>query len=264
MRKKELDSRYHVPNLERALRIFELLSQNPQGLSITEISNKLNFPRNSVFRIVSTLKSSEYLIKDEENKAYYLSRKLLSLGLTVSGDPSLVEVSLQEMHNLVNKYRETVPLGIIKDGKGIVLWAVAGKHHFRYVLEPGKLFNIHTSAAGKAIMAYLPEIERDKKISFIKFQKFNKRTIISQKKFIKELGNIKKRGYSVDHAEEIEGMHCVGAPIFNSHGYPVAAIWISGPSFRIREEHFDSMGKDVRSHADRISKQLGFAGNYLN
>jgi len=260
MKKKKEQSKYHVPNLERALKIFELLSKHPEGLSIADISNRLEFPRNSVFRILSTLFDKGYLSKDEELKTYYLSQKLLRIGIKAYSAPSLVEMSLPMMHELVEKYGETVPLGVIKDGKGIVLEAIAGTHQFRYVLEPGKLFNVHTSAAGKSIMAYLPEAELTKHLEEINFVRFNERTLTTKKDYLKELNKVRTKGYAVDNAEEVEGMHCIGAPIFNRTGYPVAAVWISGPSIRISEKQYDIIGKDIKNYADQISKVLGYSG----
>ncbi len=43
-------SAYIVPNVNRALRVLELLSAKEGGASITEISKELGFPKNSVFR----------------------------------------------------------------------------------------------------------------------------------------------------------------------------------------------------------------------
>ena len=55
-------------------------------------------------------------------------------------------------------------------------------------------------------------------------------------------------------------MHCIGAPIFNRLGYPVAAIWITGPSIRIKEKEFMAIGKDVKKACLKISKGLGYQG----
>lgn len=252
------NSQYHVPNLERSLDILDLLSNNPHGLNISEISIRLNFPRNSVFRIVSTLFNFGYLEKDDDQKSYKLSLKLLTVGMRALSDPTLVEKSLPIMQELRNKYKETVPLGVLRDGQGVIIEEVVGTHLFRYVLEPGKIFNLHTAAPAKAIMAYLPDDE--KKIIFKKmtFTVFTKRTITSKEKLQKYLKQVRINGYAVDHAEEVEGMHCIGAPIFNRHGYPVAAIWITGPSMRIVEEDFQNIGKDIRKYADKISKSLGY------
>ena len=72
---------------------------------------------------------------------------------------------------------------------------------------------------------------------------------------------MREKGFSIDQAEEIEGMHCVGAPIFNRQGYPIAAIWITGPSFRLETSKLDVIGPKVKKCADNISKNLGYITN---
>ncbi|MFC1593318.1 IclR family transcriptional regulator [Candidatus Neomarinimicrobiota bacterium] len=252
------NSKYHVPNLVRALDVFELLSENPQGLTISEISNQLSIPRNSIFRITTTLFNNGYIDRNDELRKYTLSFKMLTVGMKALTDPALIEVALPVMHNLQKKYKETVPIGIIKDDKGVILEEVTGTHAFRFVLEPGKSFNLHTSAPSKAIIAYLPKHDQDILINNIKFKRFTDRTIIKKQDFLCTLQEVKKQGYAIDHAEEIEGMHCLGAPIFNRKGLPIAAVWITGPSIRIKQSDFDTIGRDIRYHADKISKNLGF------
>ena len=257
--KNNTNSKYHVPNLERALELFELLSENPQGLTISEMSTILNFPRNSVFRIITTLNNNGYLNRDNELRKYRLSFKLLTIGMKVLTDPALVEVALPVMHSLQKIYKETVPIGIIKDDKGVILEEITGTHPFRFVLEPGKSFNLHTSAPAKAILAYLPKDEKELLLKKIKYTKYTDKTILNKQNYLNVLKEVKNQGYAIDHAEEIEGMHCIAAPIFNRKDYPVAAIWITGPSMRIHESDFDSIGRDVRYHADKVSKKLGFS-----
>ena len=186
------NSKYHVPNLERALDVFELLSENPQGLTISEISNQLTIPRNSIFRIATTLYNNGYINRDDELRKYTLSFKMLTIGMKALTDPALVEVALPVMHSLQKKYKETVPIGIIKGNKGVILEEVTGTHAFRFVLEPGKSFNLHTSAPGKAIIAYLPKHDQDRITDEIEFKRFTENTVINKNDFKKLLQKIKK------------------------------------------------------------------------
>ncbi len=252
------NSQYHVPNLERALQILELLAEHPEGMTTTQITEILEFPRNSVFRITSTLQDHDYLSRDEKTKAFQLTQKLLTIGYSALSEQSLVEKSIGVMRNLRDRFRETVPLGILHGEMGLVIEEVPGTHPFRFVLEPGKTFNLHTSAPGKAILAYLPVEQREELIQQIDFKKFNERTIIDGDSYRLVLEEVRDLGYSIDNAEETEGMHCLGAPIFNRHGIPIAAIWLTGPTNRIFEDDFDLIGMEVRRHADLISKSLGY------
>ena len=251
-------SKYHVPNLARALRILELLTDHPEGLTTSQIAALINIPRNSVFRITATLQEYGYLSRDEETRVFQLTQKLLTIGYAALGEETLVEKSLSVMRHLRNKYKETVPLGILHGSEGLVIEELQGLHSFRFVLEPGRRFHLHSAAPGKALLAFLPESEREQLLEKIDFKKFNKRTITDKNIYRKTLKKIRECGYAIDHAEEIEGMHCVGAPILNRHGYPVAAIWLTGPSYRIREEDFDKIGTDVKKATMRISKSFGF------
>ena len=162
------------------------------------------------------------------------------------------------MRKLRDRFKETVPLGILNGAQGLVIEEVPGVHPFRFVLEPGKTLCLHTSAPGKAMVAFLPEEEKKEIISQMSFEPFNERTITNKRTYSKMLESVIEKGYAVDHAEENEGMHCIGAPIFNRHGYPVAAIWITGPSSRIKTAHFDEIGRVVKAHAEQISRSLGY------
>ena len=251
-------SKYHVPNLTRALRIMELLTEHPEGLTTTEITSSLKIPRNSVFRITSTLLEFGYLVRDEESLIFQLSQKLLTMGYAALTEESLIEKSIGVMRRLRDRYMETVPLGILHGNEGLVIEEVQGTHSFRFVLEPGRRFQIHSAAPGKAIVAFLPEEEREQLIKEAKFIKYNDRTIGNKKDYRDVLIKVRQCGYAVDNAEEIEGMHCISAPIFNRHGYPIAAIWITGPSYRINHKDFEQIGSDVKKATYRISKSLGF------
>lgn len=258
MSKKSNGSAYHVPNLERALVIMELLAQHSKGLGLSEIVEFLGFPKNSVFRITMTLQSHGYLHRDEDTKKFTLSRKLLTLGYSAVSEYNLVELSLDVMRQLRDVVKETVLLGTIASNEGVVLDQVAGTHPFKFVADAGLKFPLHTAAPGKAIMAFLPEEQLNEMLKVIKLSRFNDKTITDKKQFKAELEEIHKLGYAVDRAEQLEGVHCVGAPVFDQHGYPVASIWTTGPSDRIPEKSFHKVGRQVKQYVSMVSKRLGY------
>jgi IclR family acetate operon transcriptional repressor len=52
-------------------------------------------------------------------------------------------------------------------------------------------------------------------------------------------------------------MRCVAAPIFNSHGEPVAGLSVSGPAFRMGLSDATRIGTLVRTAADRVTEATG-------
>ncbi len=251
-------SRYQVPNLDRALTIMELLSDYPAGLNTTEIAERMRVPKNSVFRITRTLFERGYLDRDEGNKAFRLTQKFFHLGHSSSGEQSLIERSLESMRELRDQTKETVLIGTLLGNEGVVLEQVVGKHPFKFMVDPGLRFYLHTAAPGKAILARLPEAESERIIRSMKMPRFTNRTITTTEGFHSELHRVRENGYAIDSSEEFEGQHCVAAAIVNAYNYPIAAIWITAPSTRLTEAHFEEFGRLTAESAARISERFGY------
>jgi len=255
-------SRYNVPNLERALLIMELLSKNPYGMMHNEIVAETGYPDNSVYRITMTLVNTGYLLRDEITRRFHLSRKLLVVGYAAMNEVNLSETSLDVMRELRDELHETVMLCTLAGNDVIVLDQVLGLHPFKFTVEVGSRVNLHTSAPGKALLAFLPAFELNPILEKINYVKYNDNTIIDPVKYKAELNKVRIQGFSLDNAEELAGVHCIGAVILDQTNYPVASIAITGPANRIPQTKFEEYGIVVRSHAQKISQRLG--NNLLN
>jgi DNA-binding IclR family transcriptional regulator len=258
---KSTTAKYHVPNLERALAIIELLAEYPDGLSTSEIAEMLKFPKNSVFRITMTLLNHGYLLRNGEAKKHRLSRKLLIIGYASLTEHTMIERAAPIMRQLRDLTRETVPLGVLHGEEGIVIDQVPGTHSFRFMYEQGKRFALHSSAPGKAILAFLPYKEREAILQKLVMTRYTERTITDKDLFREVLSQIRAKGYALDFAEGNDGVHCVAAPILDHTGYPIAAIWVTGPSNRIRAEDFDAVGEIVKKHAEEVSICMGYVSD---
>jgi DNA-binding IclR family transcriptional regulator len=253
---------YNVPNLVRAFQLLEFMAQEPQSWSITELSDRLGFPKNSVFRICRSLHEMGYLT--QTGKSYFLSPKLLALGYAALGEQNLVEKALDIMRDLRDEVNETTLFGTLFGNEGVTLEQVVSNHSIKFVIDVGHRFSLHTAAPGKAILAFLPEKERDHIVDQLDFKKYTSRTITSRKSFVALLQEVRKKGWAVDNCERLDGINCVAAPVFNFRKLPVAAVWVTGPDFRIPAASFNKIGKIVRDHALRISQRFGYDPNFQN
>jgi DNA-binding IclR family transcriptional regulator len=249
-----------VPILDRALRVLDHLRQCPQGRSLTEIARALGFPKNTVHRILNTLAVHDYVRRDSA-RLYTLSRKMASLAYDSAQDRGLLENSLDVMRRLRDATEETVVISILDRDEGLVLEQVQSSHPFRFVCDPGTRQTLHTSASTKAILAFLPEAERESVLERVTFRRLTANTLASRSRFDRALGGVRQAGYAVDRSEALDGVHCVAAPIFNHQGFPVAALTITGPAERVPAAAFASIGKLVKAHAAEISKRLGYGLN---
>ncbi|WDE95332.1 IclR family transcriptional regulator [Lentisphaera profundi] len=254
---KETKSSYIIPNLDRALRVMELLADNPKGLTMSEISDALKIPKNSAFRITATMDHRGFLERDPLSKAYILTNKMTNISHSTLAEKSLVENAWPSMLQLRDETLETILFGTLVDTKGVVLEQAPAHHGFKFTVDIGTQFGLHTAAPGKAMLAHMSEREQDRFIQAMSFEKYTKNTITNADDFRTELAKAKIQGYGVDCDEEREGMRCVAAPVFNSKRQPIAAIWLTGPSSRIPIKNFPKLGQACIDAATEISKKLG-------
>jgi DNA-binding IclR family transcriptional regulator len=246
-----------VPILDRALTILEHLRANPRGLGVSDIAHQLEFPKNSVYRILFTLAARDYVRRDEDSKRYMLSRKLFSMAYHGPDERSLMENALDVMRALRDAVKETVVLSVLSDDESLIIEQMPGLFSFRFVIDPGTRLSIHASSHGKVTLAYMRDEESEALLGRLKLTQYTKQTITKLVRMREELRRIRERGYALDLAEGGEGVRCVSAPILRQDGTVVAALTTTGPAFRMPDEQLDDMGRVVRTHADRISARLG-------
>lgn len=257
---KKPDTTYSVPGLERGLAILEFLAEHPEGKTQNEIAEELKCPSASVFRMTLSMEKAGYLVRNPQTKAFRHTMKMLMMGQKAISEIDLVGNTLPTMRKLRDALHDTVALGVLNEMEIIVLESVLGSHLFRFSLTAGHRIGLHASAPGKAILGFLPEDQRDRTIQSIKFVRYNDHTITTPKAFQQELASVREKGYSVDRGEEYASIYCLGAPIFDRNGYPIAAIWVTGPDNRVKPSQYPSIGEQIRDGALEISRILGYQG----
>lgn len=249
---------YKVPSLEKGIAIIEYLSNCSKGDTLLNIKSELGIAQTTAYRILNILLRSRFLDYNEDTKCYRLSNKFFSLGFRALIEHNVLETVLPNLCSLRDKTHETACYGILGDKKGVLIEQVSGYHLFSFTMSPGKPFELHCSAPGKAIMAFLPKTVRDKYLSYMEFTRYNSRTITNPEAYLNELDKVYQEGYALDNEEEFRGCICISAPVLNYMGYPCGAIWISGPKDRLNNDKLKESIELVRSTAYDISYNLGF------
>jgi IclR family acetate operon transcriptional repressor len=170
-------NRYRVPILDRTLDLLELLARHPEGLTLSAMTEALQTPKNSVFRIATTLALRGYAEREEATKIYRISRSLLALSHTALGVEGMLKAAWPTLEALRDATGETALIGILAGAHGVVLDQIPSSHPVKVVVEIGCAFSLQTSAPAKAILAFLNERERESLISGIRFVRHTKNTL---------------------------------------------------------------------------------------
>ncbi len=250
--------KYDVPSLKTGWRLLEHLSRHPRGQALTEIAAALDCPVSSIYRITMALEDMGLVARSPETKQIRMTNKLLVVGQRAITETNLVEQALDIMRELRDRVVDTVLIGVREGTEVIVLDEAMGTRMFCFVSKLGYRVGVSCSAPGKAILAYLPEAEREAVIAAVKFVRYNERTITSKQRLRQELARIVDAGYAFDDSEQFEGVYCIGAPVFDRGGYPIAAVWTTGLMMDLDRARIPKIGAVVRKHAARISARMGF------
>jgi DNA-binding IclR family transcriptional regulator len=248
--------------VERTLSILEAAAQREGGMSNAEFSRKLKIPKSSASYILRTLEQHGYLRRDRDDGRYRLGMKVLNLSRAALGGIDVREVALPTMRHLVDRIHITTHLAILDHGEAVYVEKVEASSFIKINTWIGRRMEVHSTAVGKSLLAYLDAKERDAILHKRGLKKLTTHTITTLPRLLHELERVRQLGYAVDDEENSLGARCVGAPIFNGEGQVEAAIASTGTINDVPRDAVPHLADMVKEAARRISHQIGYRGPY--
>lgn len=247
-----------VPALRKGLGVLELLASDGP-LTLAEIQRRGALNKTMTFRLIRVLRETGYVRHDAERHRYALSLKLLDLGGAVARSLDIVRAGQSLLNQLREEFGETTNLGVIDDGRIVyVAMSESSRPGLRMASRVGGSSCLHSTAMGKAILAFFPEPDREARITNLELTAVTPKTITDPGQMRDELEQARRRGYAIDNEENEIGARCVGVPILDDSGFPLGAISVSGPTARMNDDALDAMAKRLWAASQEISSNLGY------
>jgi DNA-binding IclR family transcriptional regulator len=247
-----------VKSASRALDIFELLAGESQGLTVSEIGDKLGLARSSTHGLVRTLQRRGYLMEDG-GRRYHLGARLIQLGLNVADRLELRTAARTPLERLVAATHDTALLVVPEAGELLYVdKVVSDARDVRTDPRVASRRPLHCSSLGKALLAALDDDSVLAIVDAVGLERVTEYSLADRDELIADLAHTRQRGYAVDQQEALLGVWCVGAPIRDHTGRSVAAISLS-----TIKEFFDpdDAGPQVNAAAVDISRAMGWQGD---
>jgi len=251
-----------VQTIERVSQILDILGQSPQGISIRELSTKVNLPKGTIHRLLSSLLHFGYVRQDPKTRNYFLGFKLVELGNLLLGQLDLRKEAEPFLRDLAKGTNETVHMVVMDRDEVVYIEKVEFEQNpggLRMASRIGLRNPIHSCAVGKVLLADFSDEALDHFLRGKNLLRRTENTMTDPVQLREHLKLVRKQGFAIDDEENERGIRCIAAPICNEVGRVVAAISISGPAFRVTKKVIqESLKKEVMETANHISQRLGF------
>ncbi|MDX9954787.1 MAG: IclR family transcriptional regulator [Anaerolineae bacterium] len=242
-----------IQSLARGLKILDLLSRAPEGVTITELAETLGVDKGSASRLVATLARYGYAEKDEISRRYHLGPQVVSLSRSVLARLPLREAAKPYLRQLMETTGECAHLAVPAQGKALYIDQVESPATLRVNAAVGTMNPLHCTALGKVLLAFsdapLPTT----------LETYTPHTITDPQTLRRHLEEVRRLGYAVDDGEFDSGVRCIAVPILDFRGKTVGSIGISGPATRVTLERLPELTAAVLEIGHALSERMAFS-----
>ena len=247
-----------IQSVERAFDILEFLAEAESGAQLREIASETGLNVSTCHHLVSTLVKRDYARKGVRDRRYHLGGKIHDLSNKRLQHFNILDLAMPEMRSLSTATGETVQLSVMQSHELTTLAKISSKKSLAAgAMNYSGKNAAHATAAGKAILAWLPETEIARVIAGQGIARFTDRTILKLADLLEELRLVRRNGFAVDIEEFQPGVASVAAAIRNQKGAVIGSISCAMPKIRASGEDFEAACGAVRQTASILSRLLG-------
>lgn len=221
-----------VKTSRRTLHIVDLIARK-ERVSLEELVNHLEMAESTVYRHLITLREQGYVLKHEDQ--YTLSLKFLTIGGQLRRRIPSYHMIKEKIDSLAEETGERAQFIVREHDERVYIYTETGENPVQTGAQVGGRGPLYASAAGKSILANLPEDVLNSLLSQISFEKTGPNTITNETSLRDNLEQVRSRGYAINREETTSGVHAIGTAI-QVNGTIVGAISVSGPATRLKDD----------------------------
>ena len=247
---------YSAPALEKGIDIIELLADAESGLTVSEISQRLERPMSELFRVIIVMERRGWLQKDRESSRYSVTYHVLKLAHRGTPAQTLTLAAAPVMHELSGRINQSCHLVVLSGTQGLVILRQENpRRHANLSVRLGATINMPRSCSGQILLAHLPPREMEQLLGSIP-QPWK----ISRDKLLKNLARIRRQGHAVQASAITAGVTDISYPVRGFDGRVLAALTV--PYLHVLDNSVPTTVEQTRRAVDaaarRISQALGW------
>ncbi len=248
---------YNITALQRGLKLLQLFSESPRGLTAKQIAIASRLPVSTVHRFLANLVTAGFLACDGDGN-YHLGIACFAIGQAAVGQLDIRRLSLPYLRELNQQTRETIHLTVRHGLSAVYVEKLDSSEPLRIHSRIGASVPLYCTAVGKVMLAYMPQEERDRILPELNVRRLTSNTVGNLQELKTELYRVRKNGYACDMEEHEMHIRCIAAPIWDHTGSVQSSLSITAPVVRMPVTRLRQLAPLIQAAGKQISRELGY------
>ncbi|MBE9607703.1 IclR family transcriptional regulator [Acetobacteraceae bacterium H6797] len=240
-----------------AILALQCIGTQEEELGVNEIARRIGVHKSTASRLLATLESAGFVARSPETGRFNIGIGLISLVSPFLAQMEVVKAARPVLSHLALDLGETASLGLWTGAEVVMVEQTQGSRPIGQVIRAGGRLPAHATAAGKILLAHLPEAELEAFLAH-PLHAETESTRTSREALLPELQAARQRGYAVNVEEHMAGACGIATLIRDAAGHAAASLTLSIPRHRFDEARQAELARRLKRDALEISRRLGW------
>lgn len=239
----------------KAAILLNELGRHPQGITVTELAQRVRMSRPTTFRLLLSLEQTGFV--ERSDGKYTLGWKIVSLGRLADPYRGIIARVQPVLKALAEQLNEMIGYAVVSGDADFELVAEASGARLITFTQGyvGRAFPMHASATGKLVLAELSD-GKVKTLLPETLPGMTDQTITDRAELIRALQEIREQGYATIDDELEESLFSLAVAVRDEAGRLIGVLSVSGPTQRMKSVPLPTIVEQLRSTANEISVRL--------
>jgi DNA-binding IclR family transcriptional regulator len=236
--------------------LFEVLANSQSGLTLSDLSRKLNIPKSTVHYLLYTLTTRGYVQRASDGRHYSLGLRFADVASANLAEVNLRNLVMPYLKQIVARLKLTSTVAVRYCAEAVIIGRVEYAQDCGGGAWVGRHIDLHCTAQGKALIAHLSDDALTRLFAGREMARFTPKTICSVALLKKHCAEVRTRGYAVNDEEMVADVRAVGAPVTDASGSVIASVTVRGSLAQIPDWRIPDLGREMIGMAQEISQRM--------
>ena len=202
-----------MKSLRTALSLYALFSGNQRDWGVGELAEATELTKSRVSKVLAAFRDAGLLRQDPVTRRYQVDRRAFVIGSRFLVHDPLSREALPIMRELGSATGHSARLSI-RDGDDLIyLLTLEGPHFVDTGWRAGAILPWHATTAGRVLLAYMSDVEREALLGAGPLEKLTERTVTDRRELARILASVRRDGFSSARGESTAGLGAIAAPV---------------------------------------------------